>query len=626
MQMFSWRGSLLAVLAIAGLANGRASADAPILTGVGTFTAPNSVPAACSNLSTQGTATFYVTGTPGPVDAWAGNDPSQMTTPLVIQTLAGVTQAQPFTPTANQTYIITPAVTGYVEIAPDSSWASQTSTANIRCSSQVAQNTVINSLLSTPPYTHTPLMAYGPWVAGASANNLTTLNAAIAAADNTALGTGGKVCIDFPSAAVDPIVNGDVEVPAGVGFCGIGWNSEYQQKGILKFDSQTFANNISIVLAGGPGGATDAGHSYANLDRFLNVRWAWACCSSTASTISSPVNCQQPDVQFINNMWIIEENTTAQVTALKVCGSDTIIANPIFKDVNTGSNQSFQITDNASFPASAISLTGGYEYGTGWGVASTVANVSSGLTQVTVAGNNFQLNPVTTALDSTSCVCYNNFGLGAVSGASLTGIRAPQVLQTQPFQGATVSHTASLPNSATAGNLILAIVTDLQSSAVTTPTGYTLLGTACGLSSFGQIQVYYRTATGNASDQFAFSQANATAYALFVSELANAGTPTNFNCTTQSATLNWQNTQISVTANSLVFGLYTMLSSTPTTILPDMPGMIGWNNSAYQTGALGNALLFQTIGAQYAAKYAPQMNWGTNESGVSVDFSIPAAQ
>jgi hypothetical protein len=101
-----------------------------------TFTSAASPPIKACGLSGQNAATFQSTGA-GPIDASISND-GYSWTPAQITTTAGAVQAQPFTPTSGTTYQVTPLTGDCVEIAPDSTWSTQTATITFKASGAIA--------------------------------------------------------------------------------------------------------------------------------------------------------------------------------------------------------------------------------------------------------------------------------------------------------------------------------------------------------------------------------------------------------------------------------------------------------------------------------------------------------
>jgi hypothetical protein len=101
-----------------------------------TFTSAASPPLRACGLRGENSATFQATGA-GPIDAQVSNDGFSWTT-ATISTISGATQAQPFTPTSGTVYQVTPLNADCVQIAPDSTWGSQSVTITFKASGAIA--------------------------------------------------------------------------------------------------------------------------------------------------------------------------------------------------------------------------------------------------------------------------------------------------------------------------------------------------------------------------------------------------------------------------------------------------------------------------------------------------------
>jgi hypothetical protein len=138
---FSLRGvALAAVLLFGACVTGLhfpASANVPIPTATGVFTSASSTPFEAS-MAGQSSCTFSFTGTTGAVDVYGSNDNSHWT-PLNIRTSLYVLESQPFVPTAGVSYLIDPVAYAWVEVAPDSTYGSSTSSGLLRCSSAISR-------------------------------------------------------------------------------------------------------------------------------------------------------------------------------------------------------------------------------------------------------------------------------------------------------------------------------------------------------------------------------------------------------------------------------------------------------------------------------------------------------
>jgi hypothetical protein len=100
------------------------------------FTSSGSAPIKACGLRGENSATFQATGA-GPIDAQVSNDGFSWT-PATISNVSGATQAQPFTPTSGTVYQVTPLNADCVQIAPDSTWGSQSVTITFKASGAIA--------------------------------------------------------------------------------------------------------------------------------------------------------------------------------------------------------------------------------------------------------------------------------------------------------------------------------------------------------------------------------------------------------------------------------------------------------------------------------------------------------
>ena len=109
-------------------------ADIPVNGITQAWTSNASTAAACSNNNGQSSAYFSVaaTATAGPLDAQMSGDGANWVA-ADIYDKSGTKQSQPFTPATAIPYRVFPAGVKYVRVAPDSTYASQSTTVTIRC-------------------------------------------------------------------------------------------------------------------------------------------------------------------------------------------------------------------------------------------------------------------------------------------------------------------------------------------------------------------------------------------------------------------------------------------------------------------------------------------------------------
>lgn len=123
---------LLAVLVIAACVVAGAGSLGAQPAPFQSFTSNASPPIELGTQAGQNSCSFSETGTVGPTDAYVSLDGVNWSLANVT-TQGGSVQSMPFTPTAGATYVIAP-LSRYVEVAPDSTWASQSATAGLWCS------------------------------------------------------------------------------------------------------------------------------------------------------------------------------------------------------------------------------------------------------------------------------------------------------------------------------------------------------------------------------------------------------------------------------------------------------------------------------------------------------------